>query len=95
MQQTVQHPFYGGGWGGRRGPGWGGGGWGGGPGWRGWGWGGPWGGYRRRPYYGRPIGCCCPVVLLAMLLACATLLTAPLAVFRLTRARATHTSRAG
>jgi hypothetical protein len=35
------------------------------------------------------------VVLLAMLLACGTLLTAPLAVFKLTRARAGRTVRAG
>jgi hypothetical protein len=78
---------WGGGWGrgGWGAPGWRwGGGWRRGPGWRGpwgapYGWPGGWGWYGR-PYphhmmYERGYGCCCPVVLLAMVLAGVGVLT--------------------
>lgn len=92
MHNVTNLPFYGGGWGGpwwgggwggrRMGPGWRRGRWGapyGGPGW--WGWGGWYGRpYRQRMMYRRGYGCCCPVVLLAMLLTGAGTLAGSIAV---------------
>jgi hypothetical protein len=83
MLNGASRQFYGGGgWGGGPwgGGGWGrGGGWGG-PGWRGGRWGAPYGGLGWGGWYGRPYGrrmmyrrgygygCCCPVVLFALML---------------------------